>query len=685
MKSIFYPFFLCLILASTSNLSAQELSIKYLSTYATGGSAAAEIVAYDAASQQLFFTNAGNNTIDVVSISDPATPTLVQQIAVPDGDLTSVAVHNGVVAAAIANEDTQAPGLVRFFDTDGNTLSEVTVGALPDMVIFTPDGSKLLVANEGEPNDDYTIDPEGTISIIDLNNGVENATAVHADFSAFVGQSLDPSIRIFGNNGQATLTQDIEPEYIAIAPDGKTAYVVCQENNAIAIVDIESATVIALKGLGYKDHSLPGNKMDASDRDDVINLQSYPVLGMYLPDAIAAYQAVGSTYLVTANEGDARDYDGYSEEERVKDLILDPIAYPNAAELQEDEVMGRLKTTSSQGDFDGDGDYDQIYTYGARSFSIWDKSGQLVFDSKDDFETIIAEKLPALFNSEGAEDSFDGRSDDKGPEPEAIAIVEKNGQTYAFIGLERAGGFMIYNITVPHAAYFVDYVNNYEFDVAPESIIYIDATKSPTGSELIVSANEESGTISIFELYNCKSPGKGSGSIAVNDQDLTISWAYTGSEAYVFQYREAGASQWQEILVETNSVTLEGLAAGGLYQFRVAAMCGERMTTFSNFPAFRVPYSFSGLAGADNNSGVTANLYPNPATDLVNVQLQNQTDGPATVMIRDVLGRIVKSHSFELSTGHNQLELNVQDLLEGHYVLDINTVDNSTTITFHKK
>ncbi len=684
MKRNLYPLLLCIAMVSTYNLSAQELSVKYLSTYFTGNSAAAEIVTYDPVSQQLFFTNAGDNAIDVVSITDPANPTLVQQIAVPDGDLTSVAFFNGILAASIANEDTQEPGMVRFFDADGTTLGEVTVGSLPDMVIFTPDGSKVLVANEGEPNDDYTIDPEGSVSVIDLSNGPENATAATADFTAFNGQTLEPSIRIFGNNGQATVAQDLEPEFVAIDADGKTAYVICQENNAIAIVDIESATVVALKGLGYKDHSLPGNKMDASDRDDVINMQNYPVLGMYLPDAIVAYQAIGSTYLVTANEGDARDYDGYSEEERVKDLVLDPIAYPNAEELQEDEVLGRLKATSSQGDVDGDGDVDQIYSYGARSFSIWDKNGQLVFDSKDDFETIIAQKLPTLFNSQGAEDSFDGRSDDKGPEPEALAIVEKNGQTYAFIGLERAGGFMIYNITVPQASYFVDYVNNYEIDVAPEAIIYIDATKSPTGSELIVTASEESGTVSLFELYNCKSPGKGSGSITVNDNDITISWAHTGSEAYVFQYREAGAAQWQEVMVNTNSVTLEGLAAGGFYQYRVAAVCGERTTSFSNFPAFRVPYSFSGLASINNGTPV-ANLYPNPATSVVNVQLDSPINGQANLILKDVLGRNIKNFSYDLSAGNNQLELDIHDLTSGQYILEIQTEDNSSTMVFSKQ
>jgi 2',3'-cyclic-nucleotide 2'-phosphodiesterase (5'-nucleotidase family) len=299
-----------------------------------------------------------------------------------------------------------------------------------------------------------------------------------------------------------------KPEGIALLPNG-----------AIAVLNDND---FGIAGAGVSDNSTLGiiefcddNALDASNDDDAINIQNYPILGMYQPDAIAGYSVDGRAYIVTANEGDARDYDEFSEEVRVRDLTLDPTAFPNAAELQADEVLGRLRCTDQLGDLDDDGDYDQIYSYGARSFSIFDRYGNLVFDSGNDFERIIAEEYADDFNSNNDENgSFDSRSDDKGPEPEAIEIVTKGDTTYALIGLERIGGIMVYNITDPAQPYFVNYVNNRNFDVdaqlpdgasnpeagdlGVEDIIYIAAEQSPNGQPLVVTANEVSGTISIF-------------------------------------------------------------------------------------------------------------------------------------------------------------------------------------------
>jgi hypothetical protein len=200
----------------------------------------------------------------------------------------------------------------------------VEVGALPDMLVFTPDGKRVLVANEGEPNDAYDVDPEGSVSIIDLPNDITKLTQANvrtATFDKFNDAELDPSIRIFGPG--ATVAQDLEPEYITVSKDSKTAWVALQENNAIAVLDIDSGEFTALRGLGFKDHRLPGNELDVSDRDKQINITNWPVFGIYQPDAIASYDYQGRTYIVTANEGDARDYDGFSEEFRVKDLMLD--------------------------------------------------------------------------------------------------------------------------------------------------------------------------------------------------------------------------------------------------------------------------------------------------------------------------------------------------------------------------
>ena len=244
------------------------------------------------------------------------------------------------------------------------------------MLTFTPDGTKVLVANEGEPNDDYDIDPEGTISIIDLTNGVENITQNDVtslnfnDFDASQETLAASGVRIFGPG--ASVSQDLEPEYITITEDSTTAYVSLQENNAYAIVDIETSTITAIEPYGFKDHSLTENAFDASNRIDFIFMSSWNTLGMYQPDAIANYDVNGTNYIVMANEGDARDYDGFSEEDRVGDLDLDPTAYPNADIIQLDENLGRLTVSTAIGDTDGDGDIDQIYSYGARSFSILD-------------------------------------------------------------------------------------------------------------------------------------------------------------------------------------------------------------------------------------------------------------------------------------------------------------------------
>lgn len=960
-----YPKFLMLLccLMLTSLLTAQEMSLEHISTYHTGvfDEGAAEIAAYDKDGQRVFFVNANDATVDVLDISDPANPTLINSLdCTPYGAVAnSVAVHSGIVAIAIENDNKQADGKVVFFDTDGNYINDIDAGALPDMLIFTSDGMKVIVANEGEPDDDYVVDPEGSVTIIDLAAGVAAATASQIMFSDYNDQKMsliNKGIRIFGNGGTQTVAQDLEPEYIAISDDNTLAYVSCQENNAIIVVDIANESILDILALGYKDHYrggiqlkeyllneipwwgvfdlgtpayggetvklggfsglcydpvsstsnqlsfwavpdrgpnestvsaadagsltnlrpfklpnyqarlvklnyiksldmffpdanqiylkrpdgtpisgrgnipgfdetpvtrtdaniytntdytvdgvdyhaldfdafggdfegvirtpdfhfwlcdeyrpaiyhfdengtmidrfvpegtaqlgttpqapgyygtetlpavynlrranrgfeaiaydhdediiyafiqspienpdrttvrnnsdvirilgidratgqpvkeyvyllernrnagvglsrvdkigdavyagngvfyilerdssdpddgntgkkyvyeirtegasnilgsaismkttstgptdktlemmtaddlaaagistvhktklvnlpsagyLPSDKpeglallpngdmvvlndndfglagagvsdqssmgflqfqhnygLDASNRIDDIEIMPHPTYGMYHPDAITSYMVDGKQYILTANEGDGRDYDGYSEEERVKDLVLDPASFPNADVLQEDEVLGRLKTTSANGDIDQDGMHEIIYSFGARSFSIWDEFGNLVYDSGDEFEQQIANIDPAHFNSTNDDnDSYKNRSDDKGPEPEAITVAALNGEIYALIGMERMGGIMTYNISDPNNPYYVDYINNRNFDVDAETIeagdlgvediTFIDATDSPTGEPLFISANEVSGTVSIFGIDDGSRP-----------------------------------------------------------------------------------------------------------------------------------------------------------------------------------
>lgn len=496
-----------------------KIQLKPLGDYQTGlfDEGAMEIVAHDPATQRLFVVNAFSSSVDVLDVSNPNALNLLFSIDLaPYGNqANSVDVKNGVLVAAVEADDKQAPGKAVFFDTDGNYLNDVTVGALPDMVTFSPDGNYVLTANEGEPSGDYLNDPEGSISVIDISGGIASATVMTADFSAFNGAVLDASIRIFGPN--ASVAQDLEPEYIAISDDSQTAYVTCQENNALAIVDIPTATVTALKGLGFKDHMMPGNGLDASDRDDAINIANWPVKGLYLPDAIAGFTRNGMNYLITANEGDARDYDAFAEEERVKDLTLDPTAFPNAADLQENEAIGRLTVTTTIGDTDNDGDYDELYVFGARSFTIWAADGSQVFDSGDQLERIIADSLPNDFNATNDEnDTFDNRSDNKGPEPEGVAIGVIGGRTFAFIGLERVGGIVVYDVTDPHAPVFCNYVNTRDFsgdveagtagDSGPEGLKFIPKKDSPINQPLLAVAYEISGSLRIFAVEDIVSP-----------------------------------------------------------------------------------------------------------------------------------------------------------------------------------
>ena len=272
---------------------------------------AAEIVAHDPSNQRLFVVNALASTIDVLDINDPAMPVKLSTIdATAEGAAAnSVAVYGDLVAVAIEAENKQANGKVVFYNsTDLNKVGEVVVGALPDMVTFTRDGMKVLVANEGEPSDDYSVDPEGSVSIIDLSNGVASATVTTADFTGFNADQADlvtAGLRVFGPG--ATLAQDMEPEYIAVSIDNTKAWVALQENNAVAELDIAAGEITAIVPLGFKDHSIIGDELDASNRDSGINIRNWPVKGMYMPDAIASYGYNGKTYYITANEGDSRD------------------------------------------------------------------------------------------------------------------------------------------------------------------------------------------------------------------------------------------------------------------------------------------------------------------------------------------------------------------------------------------
>ncbi|MBK6341340.1 MAG: choice-of-anchor I family protein [Flavobacteriales bacterium] len=504
------------LLASVS-LAQAQVSISHLGTYATGSynTSAAEIVSFDPVSDRIFFVNAQLNQVVALNASNPASLTLAFTIdmATYGAVANSLCVVLGGIAVAAEASPKTDPGKVVFFDANGTFLSQVTVGAQPDHVSVTPNGQKVLVANEGEPNDTYTIDPEGTISVIDISGGIASVTGANVtsiDFTAYTPAML-PGVRIFGPG--ATVAQDMEPEYITVSDDSQKAFVACQENNAVVRIDLATNTIEQITALGMKDHSLPGNGLDASDSPTGINIANWPVKGLYMPDAIDAFTIAGQTYVAYANEGDAREWGTFVEPRRIGNAayVLDPVVFPDAATLKLNANLGRLNATTYSGNLDADPEFEEIHVFGSRSFTIRDANGAIVWDSGDQLEQITSAAYPTNFNSNNsANGSFDTRSDDKGPEPEAVVVADVYGSTYAFIGLERIGGIMVYDVSVPSAPVFVQYLNNRNFagdaaagtalDLGPEDIKFVSATDSPDGMPFLIVGNEISGTVSTFRI-----------------------------------------------------------------------------------------------------------------------------------------------------------------------------------------
>ncbi|MED5240004.1 MAG: choice-of-anchor I family protein [Pseudomonadota bacterium] len=597
---------------NTDSGASASVKLSWLGSYKTGllDESAAEIPAYDAASQRLFVVNAEAGELDVLDLSDPAAPVKIGSINVSaiaaGAEVNSVAVQDGLVAIAVEADPKTDNGYVALYQaSDLSLINSIQVGAQPDMITFTPDSATVMTANEGEPSDDYSVDPEGSISVVDISD-LDNLTVSTADFTAFNAQKdslMSQGVRIYGPN--ATVAQDLEPEYIAVSDDGATAWVALQENNAMAKLDVASATVTDVLPLGEIDRSVEGFGMDASDDDEIINIKTWPgVVGLYQPDAIHAYTAAGSTYLVTANEGDARAWgedndaywgeeaddsvappvlcepdasQGFVEEWRVKHLVhasgfdrrcgddmppqlrdlaagalLDPAIFGycgatagDPGDCREDDVLGRLNITwtagyqtdasgnpvmyTDAGVEDAAGDrlmYDKLYSYGGRSFSVWDENGGLVFDSGDAIEQFLASTecmlgvdraIPCAdyFNTGHDEgDSLDSRSDAKGPEPEGLTIGMIGEQAFLFLGLERMGGILVYDITDPEAPVFQDYLNSRNTwdvdpdagnldgygDLGPEGLVFISGEDSPSGEPLLVVGHEVSGSTAVYEV-----------------------------------------------------------------------------------------------------------------------------------------------------------------------------------------
>ena len=478
-----------------------------------GTIAGAESVAYE--NGKVYATNIAGNAINVHSVTAAGTlvnETPISLVGLPsylNGGVNSVDVKNGIIAVGYENANTALPGFVALFSAADNSLiTTIQVGILPDDVTFTPDGTKLLVANEGE-----ALAANGSISIIDLSGGAASAFVSNTiGFSSLNGAEAvlrDRGVQVIPGQPAAG---DIEPEYITVSADGTRAYVTLQEVNSVAVIDLTNPAAdrpIAIQALGTVDFSLPGNAIDPSDQDGVggtasINIRNIPVQGLVQPDAIASFTVGGATYFVTANEGDSRvnvtDLVRFSS----AGYVLDPTAFPNAAALKANANLGRLNVSNNVGDTDGDGDMDVIHTIGGRGISIFRQNADgtitKVRETGGEFEAITAQLVPGSFNSNQSVTGFDGRSDDKGPEPEGVSIGVIGGRTYAFVGLERVGGYMVYDVTDPANASFVSYKPQTAQDLGPETSAFVSAANSPTGQALLLSAQEISNTVTLYSI-----------------------------------------------------------------------------------------------------------------------------------------------------------------------------------------
>jgi len=535
--------------------SKQTIELSQVGRYQSNifDESAAEIVAYDPTTKQTFVVNSKSGKVDVLNTTDITNPTLNNSLDVA-GDIgagansaNSVAVYNGLLAVAMDNTTKTNNGWIAFYKiSDLSFLKKVEVGAIPDMVTFTPNGKQVVIAIEAEPDEGYVNDPNGMVSIIDITwNGANLTTSLtNIDFTDFnVGgtrYSELPSELILagiGANGKATVAADIEPEYVAINKDSTKAFIALQENNGIAVINLTDKTVEKIYALGFKDHSLDKNGLDVNDKDDTVKIESYPVKGMYMPDSITLFETGNKTYLLTANEGDDRD-DWLEDFETKTTCELAGYSFYKNKECKDAVKIGKLDNTdmtikagstleAKKTDLDrlkfsylvtkkmnggSATDIETIYSYGARSFSIWDMAdGSLVWDSGKFFETKTAELYGTKFNNDNDENKDQGRSDNKGPEPEAITVGTINEKTYAFIGLERMGGVMIYEITNPTTPVFIQYINNRDLtiepgdgidagDLGPEGFKFVSADKSPNGKPILIVGNEVSGTTTFYNI-----------------------------------------------------------------------------------------------------------------------------------------------------------------------------------------
>jgi hypothetical protein len=493
-------------------------SASYKRSDTSFGANAATSVAADSTNSQMFVVNNQANSVDVWDISTPLTPptsssqlnltAAANDAGIAIGAPKWVAVGIGYVAVAIDNVNPQANGIVALYALDDLSLiSTYSVGAAPKMAVFDGVGTRIAVANEGVPSDNYNVDPVGSVTIIDISSGVDSPTVTTIGFEDFnVNASraaeLPAAVRIFGANNP-TVAQDLEPEHIAVSLNNTKLFVTLQENNAVAVIDLAGLSVDRIIALGSKNFGVVGNELDVND-DGSIDIRNWDsVYGMYQPDGIAAYRFGNKNYFVTANEGKVRQNSVFTDAARAQELdgfggrpTID-FANPSYFAAQDSNQLGRLFVSTKTGDTDNDLDIDQITAFGARSFSIWSEQGELMYDSGADLAKVTQAVVASGFN-----DSDEG-SDEGGAEPKGIILLSSSNRVYAFVSLERTGGIAIYDVTSPMGVQFVQYVNN-RFSNPPAATKDVGADGITAffldGKAYIAVANALTGNVRIIQV-----------------------------------------------------------------------------------------------------------------------------------------------------------------------------------------
>jgi hypothetical protein len=556
------------------------VNLTLLGRYSTGqfGVNAAGGVAYYGGNKTALIANRHTNRVEVVSLTNPATPQATAQIDASAAAATALNRAMGKITAVAAFDEADATkdrdriaitvsgagiadsgAVVIYKAADRSLVTVLQTGVGPKSVEFSHDGRYVVIANEGAPAPDYSVDPEGSIGVVDLMpTPVAPATTAPPaitvlDFVVFNAVTPSPSgsrqseipadVRFSNRPGvttQSSRAQDFEPETVTIDIQSRFAYISLQENNAMATVELNPPRIATIVGLGTKDFNTDTSKLDASDQDERDDLLKHPVKGFRQPGGLLAYRNANEILLISANTGAPRMLPGFDETTRAASLNLDAAVFPPADMLQDNAKLGRLNVSASEGNAPAtttpppgvpqDPDFESIFTYGARSFSIMLTSGVTVFDSGEDFERITLQQLATNFNSAAnANGSGDTRSDDQGPAPKALALGQIEGATFAFIGLSEVGGVMVYALDASlRGARFLEYKKDREFnvvvsntdgngdgapdtnpavgDLGPTQMIFVPVSAAPTADSLLLVANAVSGTTTIYAVRRVPTP-----------------------------------------------------------------------------------------------------------------------------------------------------------------------------------